>query len=548
MSLMQQLHAPTVGMVVGDRYELIEEIGRGGFGVVFRARHRNLDEDVAVKLLLPDRIVSQELMERFRREVAVAKGLRNPNNVRILDCSVTDTGLPYYVMEYVKGPSLRALIRNQGPLSPARVQQLGIQILGALEEAHSRGIVHRDLKPTNIIIADVVGRGEFVKVLDYGIAKAFADLSTTPVMTQSGAVLGTPAYMSPEQARSEKDIDGRADLYSLGLIIAECLYGEAVIQTESPLEAVVYHMSPQPIQYAAWIYETSLGQIITCATEKDRNKRYADARSMRIALDALNDLSKQPQVFLKASDQTPPITQPPWLPMVTPQPAVSAPTTQVAGGPSATKWLIVFLAAILLLSGVLIAVVLSSSGDEEPDSTQTPHEEVLVTELEDEAAPAEEPVSPVLPEQLPDHPNLVTPPETTNVTPTDTDTAAMPNAALLTVAPTVAVASDRLHASVPSTHLVRFDGTDDVTVSWGGRVLGTTPFRGYLPRVDRTIELDFERSGYRSRTETVSLTETVVDINLRRDRSDDDDDDSEEEEIPFGGATIRYNLDDDGQE
>jgi len=163
---------PKSGEKLGGRYILGEKLGRGGFAVVFRATHTGIDEDVAVKVLLPHILSNAELAPRFEREVLLAKGLRHPNTIRILDFDETDKGLPFYVMEYIRGDGLDKIIEREKGLSPMRTRHVTVQLLKSLAEAHDAGIVHRDLKPENLLLCDIFGESDFVKVLDFGIAKA----------------------------------------------------------------------------------------------------------------------------------------------------------------------------------------------------------------------------------------------------------------------------------------------------------------------------------------------------------------------------------------
>src|SRR5688572_23444445 len=187
------------GAVVAGRYRVEELVGRGGFGMVFRATQLNLGRAVALKMLLPELLVGKSL-ERFYREAQLAQRLEHPNCIRVYDVGDAD-GYPYIACEFLRGRPLDELLHEQGPQPVPRVARIGIQVLKALMEAHSLGIVHRDIKPSNIMLCDYAGEPDFVKVLDFGIAKQLSE-TDAPAITAFGGLVGTPAYMAPEQVKT----------------------------------------------------------------------------------------------------------------------------------------------------------------------------------------------------------------------------------------------------------------------------------------------------------------------------------------------------------
>ncbi|MCA9565507.1 MAG: serine/threonine protein kinase, partial [Myxococcales bacterium] len=193
MDIVLERFLPKIGDTLSGRYVLTEELGRGGFGIVYKAQQRGIEEEVALKILLPHVLSHKGMATRFQQEIQLAKGLRHPNTIRLLDSDRTEDGIPFYVMEFLRGLSLDDVITNEGSLSPERVRRLGIQILGSLFEAHTRGIVHRDLKPKNIVICDIIGAENLAKVLDFGIAKALGN--GRGGLTETDMVIGTPQYM-----------------------------------------------------------------------------------------------------------------------------------------------------------------------------------------------------------------------------------------------------------------------------------------------------------------------------------------------------------------
>lgn len=214
----------TEGLVIAGRYRLLTKLGEGGMGAVWRAEHLTLGTQVAVKLIDASIAKSEEALARFRREAQAAAELRSAHVVHILDYGVED-GTPYIAMELLDGESLAQRLDRVKKLTPLELANLFTQVGRALTRAHQQNIIHRDLKPDNIYLVQD-GEDEIAKVLDFGIAKKLGLKSTSSgVKTQTGAMLGTPYYMSPEQARAQGSIDHRTDIWSLGIIAYECLTG-----------------------------------------------------------------------------------------------------------------------------------------------------------------------------------------------------------------------------------------------------------------------------------------------------------------------------------
>ncbi len=212
------------GKVLAGRYRLITKLGQGGMGSVWRAEHLTLHTQLAVKLIDPTIAESSEALSRFQREAQSAAELRSSHIVQIIDYGI-DENTPFIVMELLEGESLAARLERLGKLAASDAAQILSQVARALTRAHEKGIVHRDLKPDNIFIVHE-GADEVAKVLDFGIAKKLGALSSSSgVKTHTGALLGTPYYMSPEQALGQTDIDHRTDIWSLGIIAFECLTG-----------------------------------------------------------------------------------------------------------------------------------------------------------------------------------------------------------------------------------------------------------------------------------------------------------------------------------
>jgi serine/threonine-protein kinase len=232
-------------------YRLGELLGRGGMGEVYLATHRMLARPAAIKLSRREVLASgddttaQTAVARFRREAEAAARLRSPHTVELYDFGVTEEGTLYLVMELLEGDNLEHLVRQQGPLDPARVIRILLQVCESLEEAHSYGLVHRDIKPANIHLGRVGLREDFVKVLDFGLVRSMAGPSEESLTGAGGMTPGTPAYMAPEMAQ-ERTVDGRADLYSLGCVAYYLLTGHLVFEGDTPLQTILKHLQQTP--------------------------------------------------------------------------------------------------------------------------------------------------------------------------------------------------------------------------------------------------------------------------------------------------------------
>ena len=236
--LRQEMNA---AMKLGQ-YTLVEKIGEGGAGVVYRARHAMLRRTTAVKLLLPSKRGAEEVL-RFEREVQLTSELSHPNTIAVYDYGRTPEGVFYYAMEFIEGLALDDLVRNDGPMPAARVVRILLQVSGALEEAHARGIVHRDIKPANLMLLERGGIPDFVKVLDFGLVKEMS--SDSLGVSRGTPLLGTPLYMSPEAILSGV-VDGRADLYALGAVAYYLLTGTTVFEGTTVVDVCSQHVSKQP--------------------------------------------------------------------------------------------------------------------------------------------------------------------------------------------------------------------------------------------------------------------------------------------------------------
>jgi len=231
-----------VGTIIGGKYRLVRYLAAGGMGTVYEAQHTVVKRRVALKLLHPELATKRDSLARFEREAQAAGSVESENVAAALDFGIAENGSPYLVLEYLAGESLRALVERCGRLPVARATDIAVQACRGVGAAHKAGIVHRDLNPQNIFVCRRDDGTDLVKVLDFGIAKLESSRSTE---THTGTILGTPAYLAPEQARGEKNVDQRADVYGLGAVLYEMLAGEKPHPGESH-NATLHHICTQP--------------------------------------------------------------------------------------------------------------------------------------------------------------------------------------------------------------------------------------------------------------------------------------------------------------
>jgi eukaryotic-like serine/threonine-protein kinase len=268
---------PEAGELVDDVFRIESKLDSGNFGAVYKAEDELEKRLIALKILKPGPHDENELRQRFEREARLVYSLRHPHIVQVYYYGETNSGLPYMAMEYLQGTDLRSLLVHHGPLAPALIRRISLETLSALESAHGLGIVHRDLKPANIFLVNDGGKGH-VKVLDFGFAKALDD-DRQGEITNAGTLVGTPAYMSPELVH-KKNVGPPADIYAMGLIIAEMLTGEKLIQIESVYDTILFQASSKPIRLPEPIRTSIFGPIIEKAIAKSLDQRYRNADEM----------------------------------------------------------------------------------------------------------------------------------------------------------------------------------------------------------------------------------------------------------------------------
>ena len=270
------------------QYRLRRKLGAGGMGEVYLAEHRLLKRPCAVKRIHSRYLNQPEQLKRFEREVQATAKLRHPNTVEIYDYGVAEDGTFYYVMEYLPGPSLEDLIGTHGPQPPERVIHILKQLCGALREAHREGLIHRDIKPSNILIFPIGSTHDQVKLLDFGLVQSLVpDVEPGAKITREGLIVGTPEYMSPEQA-SGGTLDGRSDLFSLGSVAYYLLTGQEAFHRDNPMKtlmAVVTDPAPSAADYQPLMPVGLLG-VLYRMLEKDPAARFAGAAQLEQALAA----------------------------------------------------------------------------------------------------------------------------------------------------------------------------------------------------------------------------------------------------------------------
>jgi serine/threonine-protein kinase len=279
---------PLIGRTLPGGYLMLELVGIGGMGRVYRAEQTNLGRTVAVKIIHPHLVGEENAAARFITEARAASRLNHPNSVGIIDFGKSPDGQMYLVMEFLRGKDLARVSYEEGPLPFRRIVDVLRQTLAALAEAHNENIVHRDLKPENIILEPVRSGGDFVKVVDFGLAKIRAD-EKAPSITSPGIVCGTPEYMSPEQARGDP-LDARSDLYAVGVILYQLLTGRLPFEAESPPQVVLAHLTRPPLDPRQAAPErqipSALAEISLKALAKDQKDRFPSSDDLSQALGA----------------------------------------------------------------------------------------------------------------------------------------------------------------------------------------------------------------------------------------------------------------------
>ncbi len=470
---------PRIGTVLSDRYRLVRKLGDGGMGSVYEGEHLVIKRRVAVKLLHERFTENREIVARFHREAEAATAIGHPNIVEVTDMGRCPDGTAYMVLEYLDGRDFAKDIRVEGPQPLGKVVHVLAQVCDALGAAHAKGIVHRDLKPENIYLIERAGDRCFAKVLDFGISKVSGPADRS--LTQTGTALGTPYYMAPEQCQGKKDVDSRADIFALGVILFQALTGHYPFDDESyPMLVLKICTEPAPplVQYRP---DLPLGvqTVLERMLAKDRAHRFASGAVFKGALEPPRGVASAPGV---RSAPRRACRGPSVLEARTP---VSEPLVHARR--SRAPLVLALLSATVVLGallGVALALGIASPGHRAPRARA--------------GAPASGP---------PDAGATI---ETTALGPPQGDrreTEAPPGAATsaLDVAPT-----SRLHVSVI--------GPADADLFIDGAPVGPAPFEGAAPRDRRLHTIEARAEGWSSVAREVSFDLVEQRIVLRMER------------------------------
>jgi serine/threonine-protein kinase len=416
-----------IGAVLAGRYRVERVLGQGGMGLVVQAMHLQLHQPVAMKFLLPEVLANQQVVQRFLREAQAAVRLRSEHVARVIDVGSLETGAPYMVLEYLDGADLSSFPRTH--LTVGGVVDLMLQACEALAEAHSLGIVHRDIKPANFFITRGPGGAPLLKVLDFGISKT---PTTGGQLTATQAVMGTPAYMSPEQMRSSRDVDHRSDIWSLGVVLYELLQGAPPYGGDT-FSSLVLQVVNEPLPRLTVALPGDLAGIIYRCLEKDPARRFQNIAELAQALAKYAQSETQAAISVQRTRGIVG-TEPPRA-ALEPGPAHRALPSTLSGSAGARtrlprggrRWPIV--AAMGVVTGaIVIAIVVMSGGS----STETPLPSAQPEGAQNATAEPRPPIA--------TQPNSPPPPVATQPSSPPPPVAPQPSSPPTTSSPTVAAA------------------------------------------------------------------------------------------------------------
>ena len=478
----QEMVDEMLGEMLGS-YRIISLLGEGGMGRVYMAEHVKLGRKVALKLLRPEYAVKKDAVRRFFQEARAVNKIGHDNIVDITDLQELNGGT-FIIMEMLQGEDLSDLVRNaDAPMPLHRAMQIATQVCDALIAAHKTGVVHRDLKPDNIFIVNTATKRDFVKLLDFGVAKLFNE-ENDGWQTAVGSVIGTPAYMSPEQATGIP-VDHRSDIYSLGAIMYELFTGHPVFRAKSFGEFVVKHMNDEPVPPRdlanAPKIPAALEMVILRCLEKPPEKRYQSVEDLR---DDLSRATATVETAIKLN------------------PLAAAKATGQIKKKGKHRWVILpmglAIAGMAVLAFLLASGVFEGSGSERPEvlpSTTTKVNEPAKEDTDEEPEDTEDTEDTEEPAKAP---------EKTDPTPIKAPPVP-PEKVAAKVRPSVIL---RLHTQPPGAEVFRKDRP--------GKSLGKTPLNLVLGSPDEQFDVIFRLKGYADHTESVSGQNTLVSVPLER--------------------------------
>ena len=358
-----------IGAILAGKYRVDRILGQGGMGVVVQATHLSLNQPVAIKFLLPEVARNPQTVQRFLREAQAAVRLRSEHVARVIDVSALETGAPYMVLEYLDGTDLAHFPREQ--LTVGVIVDLVLQACEALADAHALGIVHRDVKPANFFVTRRSDGSLLLKVLDFGISKAGG--SNDAKLTGTQTVMGTPAYMSPEQMRSSRNVDHRSDIWSLGVVLYELLQGMPPFEADT-FSSMVIKVVTEPLPPMTARLPAGLPDVVYHCLDKDVNRRFQNVAALAAALASYAGSSVQAALTVDRTSRVLGTVPPPPRPVEAARVpsstitasagAITAPPPQ---SPAHKRWPIVAAAGgVAVLAVVVIAIVASSGGASEP--------------------------------------------------------------------------------------------------------------------------------------------------------------------------------------
>ncbi|MEZ4453529.1 MAG: serine/threonine-protein kinase [Nannocystaceae bacterium] len=374
------------GSLLLDRYQILSRLGAGGMGVVYLAEHITIKKRCAIKVLADEYAGKSDIVDRFLQEARAASMIAHENVVEITDFGKTPSGSVFFVMEMLAGEDLAGTLEREGPLPWERVRGMMIQICRALGAAHDKGIIHRDMKPENCFRIERSGSKDFIKVLDFGIAKVTGDEADGKGLTRTGMIFGTPEYMSPEQAQGVR-VDHRADIYAVGIILYELLTGRVPFTADTFMGVLTKHMfevPPAPTSVAPGVkIPREAEAVILKALQKDRDLRFGSMKEMQAAIEAVGTGARAVDVVAEK------IVRPPSGAITGFGGAEDEPSESLTAPRSSNLWLGVIVTVLLAAGGTALALGMM---DDPPPEEDPPSPPPVVVETPVKAPEVEPPV------------------------------------------------------------------------------------------------------------------------------------------------------------